>query len=406
MRARNKLNVRQITGLTKPGVYSDGGGLYLRVRSTGSKSWLYIYSIHGKRREMGLGSDLDVSLANAREKAAAARALMLEGIDPQIDRSKAKVAEQPAITFGAFAMQWLDDVEAGFKNAKHRQQWRNTLTTYAAPLWLVPIPDITTAAILEVLKPIWLTKAETASRVRGRIERIIDAAKVQGIWNGENPARGRGHIDMLLPKRSKTEVRHHPALPFKQLPDFMPLLRSRPAVAARALEFTILTAARSGEVRGMTWGEVDLAERLWTVPGNRMKAGATHEVPLSDAAVAILKALMPDKPRSDAIVFAAPRGGMMSDMALSQLLKRMDRGDITVHGFRSTFRDWAGETTQFGREEVEMALAHTIESATERAYRRGRALDKRRDLMATWALFCGGPANAAPPSPERGHVAE
>lgn len=193
---------------------------------------------------------------------------------------------------------------------------------------------------------------------------------------------------MLLPKRSKTEVRHHPALPFKQLADFMPILRSRPAVAARALEFTILTAARSGEVRGMTWGEVDLAERLWTVPGNRMKAGATHEVPLSDAAVAILKALMPDNPRSDAIVFAAPRGGQMSDMALSQLLKRMGRPDITVHGFRSTFRDWAGETTQFGREEVEMALAHTIESTTERAYRRGRALDKRRDLMAAWANYC------------------
>ncbi len=391
MRARNKLNVKQIALLTKPGVYSDGGGLYLRVRSTSSRSWLYIYSIDGKRREMGLGSDLDVSLAKAREKAAAARALMLDGIDPQIDRSKAKVAEQPAITFGAFAMQWLDDVEAGFKNAKHRQQWRNTLTTYAAPLWLVPIPEITTSAILEVLKPIWLTKAETASRVRGRIERIIDAAKVKGIWHGENPARGRGHIDMLLPKRSKTEVRHHPALPFKQLPDFMPTLRGRPAVAARALEFTILTAARSGEVRGMTWGEVDLGERLWTVPGYRMKAGATHEVPLSDVAVAILKALMPEKPLPDAIVFAAPRGGQMSDMALSQLLKRMGRPDITVHGFRSTFRDWAGETTQFGREEVEMALAHTIESATERAYRRGRALEKRRELMAAWADYCSCP---------------
>ena len=388
MRARNKLNVKQITGLTKPGVYSDGGGLYLRVRSSGSKSWLYIYSVDGKGREMGLGSDLDVSLAKARERAASARVLMLDGIDPQIDRSKAKVAEQPAITFGAFAMQWLDDVEAGFKNAKHRQQWRNTLTTYAAPLWPLPITDITTTAILELLKPIWLTKAETASRVRGRIERIIDAAKVKGLWHGENPARGRGHIDLLLPKRSKGEVRHHPALPFQQLPAFIPLLRSRPAIAARALEFTILTAARSGETRGMTWGEVDMAQRLWTVPAARMKAGATHEVPLSDAAVAILKALMSDNPPPDAIVFAAPRGGMMSDMALSQLIKRMDRGDITVHGFRSTFRDWAGETTQFGREEVEMALAHTIESATERAYRRGRALEKRRELMAIWADYC------------------
>ena len=213
--------------------------------------------------------------------------------------------------------------------------------------------------------------------VRGRIERILDAAKVKGIRHGENPARGKGHLDLLLPKRGKGEVRHHPALPFQQIAAFMRELRQRPAVAARALEFTILTAARSGETRGMTWGEVNFAERIWTVPGERMKAGATHEVPLSDAALNLLNSLKPDLTASDELVFIAPRGGAFSDMAMSQLLKRMGHGDVTVHGFRSAFRDWAGETTQFGREEVEMALAHTIESSVERAYRRGRALEKR-----------------------------
>ncbi|ODP37108.1 tyrosine-type recombinase/integrase [Sphingomonas turrisvirgatae] len=388
MRVRNKLNVKQIATLTKVGVHSDGGGLYLRVRTTGSRSWLFVYTLHGKRREMGLGSDLDVSLAKAREKAAEARAMVLEGQDPQAERLRAKVAAQPVLTFGKFAIDWLDAIESGFANAKHRQQWRNTLTTYAAPLFPLPITDVTTAAVLEVLKPIWLTKAETASRVRGRIERVLDAAKVKGLRTGENPARGKGHLDLLLPKRPKTEVKHHAALPFREMADFMVELRKRPAMAARALEFTILTAARSGETRGMTWDEVDLEARLWTVPGTRMKAGQTHQVPLSDGAVAILEAVKPAKVKPETLVFPAQRGGAMSDMALSQLLKRMNRGDITVHGFRSTFRDWAGELTQFGREEIEMALAHTIESAVERAYRRGRAVDKRRELMSDWGRYC------------------
>lgn len=388
MRIRNKLNVRQLPQFVEPGVYSDGGGLYLRVRKTKSRSWLYIYSLNGKRREMGLGSDLDVSLAKAREKAAEARAWVLEGLDPSNERKKKRATDQFAVSFGEFTAEWLDSVEDGFSNAKHRQQWRNTLATYAAPLFPLPIAEVSTAAILEVLKPIWLTKAETASRVRGRIERILDAAKVKGLRDGENPARGRGHLDLLLPKRAKLEVRHHPALPFREVSEFLSELRTRPGTSARALEFTILTAARSGETRGMTWGEIDLVDRLWTVPAERMKAGDTHQVPLSGAALAILEALRPAKVTPETIVFPAPRGGMMSDMALSQLLKRMGRGDITVHGFRSTFRDWAGELTQFGREEIEMALAHTIASETERAYRRGRAVEKRRDLMADWANYC------------------
>lgn len=370
-RARNKLSARQVATLTEPKVYSDGGGLYLRVRASG-RSWFYIGTLDGKRIELGLGSALDVPLAKAREKASAIRTMLLDGIDPRVERAKAKakvkVEEKPVVTFGVFAMELVDDIQEGFKNPKHRQQWRSTLKAYAKPLFDVPIDQITTEQILGVLQPIWLTKAETASRLRGRIERVLDAAKAKGLRSGENPAQGRGHLDLLLPKRSKASVKHHPALPFAQIKTFMSDLSKRPAVTARALEFLILTAARSGEVRGMTWGEVNLEDKLWTVPAERMKAEAVHEVPLSDAAIAILRTVKEDGLEPTDIVFPAPRGGALSDMALSQLLKRMKHGDITVHGFRSTFRDWAGEKTQFGREEVEMALAHTVASSVERAY--------------------------------------
>lgn len=388
MRIRNKLSVRRAVSLTRVGVHSDGGGLYLRIRDTGSRSWVFIYTIAGRRREMGLGSDLDVSLARAREAASKARALLFDGKDPLAEKRRASTAVKPSVTFGEFALEWLDSVENGFSNAKHRQQWRNTLATYGSPLFGLPIERVTTEAVLEVLKPIWLSKAETASRLRGRIERVLDAAKAKGLRDGENPARGKGHLDLLLPKRPKGEVRHHAALPFGEIAAFIDDLRKRPGTSARALEFTILTAARSGEVRGMTWGECDLAAGLWTIPAERMKAGATHQVPLSDAALAILSTLKPAAAKHDDIAFPAPQGGAMSDMALSQLLKRMGRADITVHGFRSTFRDWAGELTRFGREEIEMALAHTIESAVERAYRRGRALEKRRALMDAWSEYC------------------
>jgi integrase len=387
---RNKLNVRQVVALTQPGIYSDGGGLYIRVRNPGTRSWVFIYTLGGKRQEMGLGSLLDITLAKARERAAAAREMVLDGIDPKNARRqvKAEAPAKPPITFGGFALELLDSIEDGFKNRKHRQQWRNTLTTYAAPFWSTPIAEVSTEQVLAVLQPIWLTKTETASRLRGRIERVLDAAKAKGLRSGENPAAWRGHLDLLLPKKTQIKVKHHPALPYGEIKTFMKELRLRQATAARALEFTILTAARSGEVRGMTWDEIDLDEKVWTVPAERMKAGVTHQVPLSGAALAILKAIQPQDALPNGIVFLAPRGGSMSDMALSQLLKRMKYTDITVHGFRSTFRDWVGEETQFGGEEAEMALAHTIESATERAYRRGRALDKRRGLMNAWAAFC------------------
>lgn len=388
-RARNKLSARQVATLTKPNVYSDGGGLYLRIRTSG-RSWIFIGTFEGKRIELGLGNALDVTLAKARDRAAEIRTMLIDGIDPRAERAKAKtsVKEKPKVTFGKFAMELVDDIEDGFKNPKHRQQWRSTLKSYAQPLFEVSIDEVTTEQILAVLQPIWLSKAETASRLRGRIERVLDAAKVKGLRTGENPARGRGHLDLLLPKRSKAAVKHHPALPFAQIATFMAKLRERPAVAARALEFTILTAARSGEARGMTWGEVDLENKLWTVPAGRMKAQAEHQVPLSDAAMAILQAMHEENLKPTDFVFPAPRGGSLSDMALSQLLKRMDYSHITVHGFRSTFRDWAGEKTQFGREEVEMALAHTVASSVERAYRRGRALEKRRALMSAWAAYC------------------
>ena len=388
-RARNKLNVKQVASLTEPGIYSDGGGLYLRVRSSG-RSWFFIGTLHGKRQEMGLGSAFDVSLAKAREKATAAREMILDGRDPRDSRpSKSAPVEKP-LTFGQYAMQHLDEIDDGFKNPKHRQQWRNTLITYAASMWDVPIADVQTDQVLDCLRPIWLSIPETASRVRGRIERVLDAARAKDLRLGDNPARARGHLALLLPARSQVQVRHHPALPFGQVADFLSELRRQPAPAGRALEFAILTAARSGEVRGMTWGEVDLAAKLWTVPAARMKAGKDHAVPLSDAAIAVLAAVKGNERQPSEPVFAAPRGGPFSDMALTQLLKRMGRSDITVHGFRSTFRDWAGDETRFEREVIEMALAHAVASKTEAAYRRGTALDKRRTLMTAWANYCDG----------------
>ncbi len=394
-RARNKLNVKQVAAITKPGVYSDGGGLYLRVRPS-ARSWFYIGALNGKRVELGLGSVLDVPLAKAREKASEARSLILEGKDPRLEKQKARAERNPENRFGAFAMKLINDIEDGFKNPKHRQQWRNTLQHYAKPLFDLPLADVSTEHVQSVLLPIWLSKPETASRVRGRIERVLDAAKAKGLRTGENPARGKGHLDLLLPKRPRMDVKHHAALPFEQMAAFMADLRKRPAMSARALEFTILTAARSGEVRGMTWAELDIEKKLWTVPDSRMKAGQSHEVPLSEAALAIVTALWSKTVKPTDIVFASPRGGAFSDTAISRLLERMGRPHITVHGFRSSFRDWAGDETSFGREEVEMALAHTIASSTERAYRRKRALDKRRALMTAWAEYCGGASATEP----------
>jgi len=384
-RARNKLNVKQVEHLKKIGVHSDGGGLYLRIRKSG-RSWIFIGTVNGERFELGLGSALDVSLAKAREKATEVRQQALEGRDPRIVRQKAS-EENPQISFGRFAQRYVADIESGFRNAKHRQQWRNTLETYGKPIAKIPIAEVDTNDVLRCVRPIWGKKQETSSRVRGRIEKVLDAAKAKGLRTGENPARMRGHLEHLLPKRRKATVKHHAALPYAEMPEFMEGLRKRDGIAAKALEFVILTAARSGEVRGMTWGEVDLAAKLWTVPADRMKASEEHVVPLSDAAISVLRAVRDEGLEARDVVFPGPSGGSLSDMTLSAVLKRMGR-KVTVHGMRSSFRDWAGDTTTYPRDVVEMALAHTVGSATERAYRRGRAIEKRRELMHTWAKYC------------------
>ncbi len=379
---------RQLASLRKPGVYADGGGLYLRVRPLGTRSWIFVCMIKGKRRAMGLGSLLDVPLAKAREKASHARTAFLEGRDPIAERAAARQPEMATVKFGAFSEKLIDNIEEGFRNEKHRKQWRSTLKTHAASLLEKPIGEIDTDAVVEVLKPVWLTKPETASRVRGRIERVLDAAKAKGHRTGENPARWRGHLDLLLPRRPKTSTGHHAALAFAEIADFMRDLVTRPALAARALKFTILTAARSGETLGMTWGEVDLDQSLWTVPADRMKGGLEHQVPLTARSIAILRGLRPRKVDPAEFVFQNTAGKKLSNMSMAMLLRHMGRGDITVHGFRSTFRDWAGGTTDFSREVIEMALAHAIESKSERAHRRGRSLQKRRKLMNVWATYC------------------
>lgn len=395
MHLRNKLNVKRIAALTTPNVYSDGGGLYLRVRKSGTKSWLYIGMLNGKRREIGLGSALDVSLAAARKKATDLRAAQLAGIDPAEARKQANAIAQRIPTFGEMATDLIDGIEGGFSNEKHRKQWRSTITTYAATIIDKPVDQVTATDIVALLQPIWLEKAETASRVRQRIERILDGATVKGHRSGDNPARLKGNLEFLLPRKTKGEAGHHEAMPFAQVADFMVKLRKRPAVTARALEFAILTAARTGEVIGMRWEEVDLDQATWTVPADRMKAKRAHTVPLSDAALTILRGLRTAEPEPRDLVFEAPKGRALSNMAMLALLKRMEV-PVTVHGFRSTFRDWAGDMTNFAQQDIEMALAHTIQSKTERAYRRGDALEKRREMMRAWAEFCKGTESGPP----------
>jgi integrase len=301
-------------------------------------------------------------------------------------KEKAKV-----LTFGEFAEDYIKSVEAGFRNEKHVAQWRSTLKNYGAHLSKMRLDEITTDDVLKCLRPIWTAKPETASRVRGRIEKVLSAAKAKGLRPRDsfNPATWRGHLDILLPRQAKESRGHHGALPFGDAPEFMAKLRARPALAARALEWTILTAARTGETIGATWGEIDESAAVWTVPASRMKAKAEHRVPLSPAALALLKALKPEGAEPDDLIFAAGEKPI-SNMAMAMLLRRMDRGDITVHGMRSTFRDWAGDATEFPREIVEQALAHTIQSKSERAYRRQTAVERRRALMEAWANFLDG----------------
>lgn len=393
-RGLNLLTVREVAALKLPGRHADGGGLYLRITPAGSRSWVFMAVANGKRAEIGLGAASAVPLAAARGLATKMREAAATGSDPRQVLQPVLEPAKAVTNFGEFADEYISSIEAGWKNEVHRKQWRQSLRDHAAALRDKPIAEVGTEDVLAVLRPIWMTKAETAKRLRGRIERVLDAAKAQGLRprDAMNPAVLRGHLALLLPAQSKLARGHHAALPWKELPQFMTLLRTREALAARCLEFVILTACRSGEALGATWGEVDLNHRVWTVPASRMKAAAEHQVPLSTGAISLLEALRPDQVQADVPIFAVG-GAARSNMAMAMLLRRMGRSDITTHGFRSTFRDWAGDATSYPREIIEQALAHTIQSKAERAYRRGTALEKRRELMDTWSAYCGGAAS-------------
>jgi integrase len=341
------------------------------------------FTWRGKAREMGLGTPATVSLLEAREKAANARRMIAKGIDPILERKRTGCVP----TFGEMADQVREALCAGFRNEKHKAQWKSTLATYAASLGDKPVDTITTDDVLAVLKPIWTTKSETASRVRGRIEKILDAAKAKGYRHGENPARWRGHLDHLLSKKSKLTRAHHAAMPYDHIAALVGRLRESDSVGALALEFCILTAARSGEVLGARWSEIDLDKKIWTVPAHRMKAGREHRVPLSERAVAILRQFA--EIRTGDLVFPGQRKVRpLWSVTMNMALRRMEVEGVTVHGFRSSFRDWAGNETPYPRDLIETALAHVVGDEAERAYRRSDALEKRRKLMEAWANYC------------------
>ena len=386
----------------KPGRHADGGGLHLLVKESGARSWVYRFMLNGKSRDVGLGAagPDGISLADARDARAALRLKVKAGVDPLAERQQeaakalaaAQASQVAGITFKVVAEAYIEANEGSWRNDKHRQQWKNTLATYVYPvIGDLPVAEVATAHVLQILEPIWKAKPETASRVRGRIETILDAAKARGYREGENPARWRGHVAQILPARAKLTRGHHKAMPYGTLPSFVGALHKREAVAALALEFTILTAARTGEVIGAKWGEVDLDQAVWTIPAIRMKAGKEHRVPLSERAVDILRST---QGLGKEWLFPATKGASMSGMAMAMLLRRMDI-DVTVHGFRSGFRDWCAECTGYAHEVAEMALAHTIDNKVERAYRRGDLFDKRRRLMDEWAAYCASGAGAA-----------
>jgi integrase len=389
----SEMSALAVSRLKDPGLHFVGGvsGLALQITPNGARSWVLRIHVSGKRREMGLGAFPDVTLSQARDKARAQRELLDQGIDPvehrQAERRANAVSQASTMIFEKAATAYIEAHESTWRNAKHGQQWANTLKTYAYPhIGHLAVGDIELPHILAVLEPIWKTKTETATRLRGRLELVLDWATARGYREGLNPARWRGHLDKLLPKPSKVaKVEHHAALPVQDLGAFMARLRQQQGMGAKALEFLILTAARSGEVRGATLDEFDLEAGMWTIPAERMKAGKEHRVPLVQAAIDLIKALpmMAGAP----YVFHAPRGGQLSDMTITAVLRRMEV-DAVPHGFRSTFRDWAAERTNYPRDMAEMALAHTIGNKVEEAYRRGDMFEKRRRMMADWARFC------------------
>jgi len=388
--------VEKLAKAAMAGLTNDGDGLYFKVGKTGGTSWIFRFKIAGKSRDMGLGRYPEVGLAEARDKATEARKLSKAGTDPlavrDAERETQRITRQAeaarAVSFREVASAYIAAHRAGWKNAKHAQQWESTLATYAHPtIGALPPQDVTTGHVLEILQPIWTTKPETASRVRNRIELVLDAAKARNLRQGENPARWRGHLDKLLPKRSKVRVvKSHAAMAWGELPTFMAELAKQEALSARALELTILTACRTSEILNATWGEIDLNSRTWTIPSERMKAGKAHRVPLSDAAMGMLDRV-PHLEGADYLFPGTKDGKPLSNQAMTMTLRRMGKGHLTVHGFRSTFRDWAAECTPYPREVCELALAHRIADGAEAAYWRSDIFEKRRALMEDWARY-------------------
>jgi integrase len=389
---------RQLRTLTKPGLYSDGGNLYLQVRGPTQRSWLFHYMIAGTARSMGLGHVDNVSLVEARNKADAARRLVREGVDPREQRDAVRAAaitaKARAVTFSEVADRYIAAHEAGWRSAKHRAEWRTSLASYVEPmLGSVPVEKIDTQMVLKVLEPIWHTKTETASRTRGRIEMVLSYATARGWRDGPNPAVWRGHLQLMLPRRSKVSpVVHYPALDWREAPAFMAQLRARDGIGAKALQFTILTAVRNREARCATWDEIDLLAAVWSIPAARMKAGKPHRVPLSQPALPILQSMEPLRTASGPVFPGRSLKAPVGNTSLGHVLQSMGCSDITVHGFRSSFRDWCGDT---GRpaDIAEAALAHTLGNQTQVAYQRGDLLDRRRHLMDQWADYLGQSAS-------------
>jgi len=418
MARSEKLTALKVERIKEPGMYADGRGLYLQVTVNSrdgepAKSWIYRYMLRGRAREMGLGPCHTVGLALARDLALRQRQLRLQGVDPiearRADRARGALDAAKAVTFKECAEKYMAAHKAAWRNAKHAAQWEATLATYAEPLiGALSVQAIDTALVMQVLEqeiagaagkssPLWTARPETASRLRGRIESVLDWAKVRGYREGENPARWRGHLDKLLPARAKVrKVEHHAAIPHPELPELLTVIRAQEGTAARALEFAVLTAARTSEVIGARWGEVGMADKLWAIPAERMKGGREHRVPLAPRAVEILEEMKVERSalkgqeHPAAFIFSGRRmDEPLSNMAFLMLLRRIGRSDLTVHGFRSTFRDWAAERTNFPSEVAEMALAHTVGDKVESAYRRGDLFERRRRIMAEWAKFCG-----------------
>lgn len=387
-RAFHKLTDLKVRRVQVPGYLGDGGGLYLQISPSLSKSWVFRYQLNGRAREMGLGAFHTFGLREARDRAEACRRLLADGIDPieqrNLNRSEMAASEAKLVTFGHCCEQYIAAHRSGWKNVKHAAQWDATLRTYCGPLWSLDVAKIETSLVMKCLDPIWTTKTETASRLRGRIESVLAWATVRKFRSGDNPAAWRNHLDQLLPKRSKVQtVVHRAALPYTQVARFMKLLRSHAGLSARVLELQVLTATRPGEAAGAAWSEFDMKAAVWTIPAHRMKAAKEHRVPLSVPALALLVSL----PRIDDLAFPGVRGKPITTAAAMNLLKTLDTR-ITAHGFRSTFRDWAAETTKHPREVIEAAMAHRLKDKSEAAYQRGDLLARRLKLMNDWGSYC------------------